>query len=253
MADLVVEELSMRFGGITALDSLSMTVEAGQICGLIGPNGAGKTTLFNCVGRVYQPSAGSVRLGDVDLLALPAHRIAYAGVARTFQNLGLFPSLTFLENVMAGAYSSVGGGFLKSILRIGIAAQERELEARAHRLLEMLELDRHAFSLAKDQPFGTLKRLEIARALASGPRLLLLDEPAGGLTDSEVGELSELIDSLPERFGVTVLLVEHRMAMVMGISDKIVAMSYGRKLAEGSPEEIRQHPEVIASYLGGAA
>jgi len=250
MRDLAIEDVSIRFGGITALDHLSATVEGGTICGLIGPNGAGKTTLFNCVSRVYQPDSGRIRLGEVDLTSLPAHRIASAGVARTFQNLGLFPSLTFLENTMAGAYSRGRGGFLTAISRFRVRSQEARLRGFAYELLEMLSLENLAFELAKGQPFGTLKRLELARALAARPSLLLLDEPAGGLTHLEVGELTAVIRSLPERFGVTVLLVEHHMGVVMGASDKVVAMGSGKKLAEGTPAEIREHPEVIASYLG---
>ena len=253
MADLTVDDVSMHFGGITALDGLSFTIRTGQICGLIGPNGAGKTTLFNCVGRVYQPSSGSIKLGDTELLKVPAYRIASHGVARTFQNLGLFPSLTFLENTMAGAYSRGHVGFLRALTRVGVAKEEKATRREAYELLDLLGLAELAFSPAADHPFGTLKRLELARALAAKPSLLLLDEPAGGLTHSEVDELSSMIIRIRDEFGLTVLLVEHHMAMVMGISDMVVAMNFGKKIAEGTPAEVRSHPEVISAYLGAPA
>jgi branched-chain amino acid transport system ATP-binding protein len=250
LATLTVERVSLRFGGITALDDLSFVVEPQQICGLIGPNGAGKTSLFNCISRVYEPSAGAIRLGDVDLLALPAYRIAGKGVARTFQNLGLFPSLTFIENTMAGAYPHGRTGFARSIARWGVAREERQLRAEAYELLERLGLADLAFKRAADQPFGTLKRLELARALAAKPRLLMLDEPAGGLTNSEVHELGDTIRKIRDEFNLTVLLVEHHMGLVMGVSDMVVAMSFGKKIAEGTPGDIRVHPEVVSAYLG---
>ena len=253
MTSLVVDDVSMRFGGITALDGLSMSIDSGQICGLIGPNGAGKTTLFNCVSRIYDPSSGRIMLDDLDLLKVPAYGIAAHGVARTFQNLGLFPSLTFLENTMAGAYPRGRSGFVRSLLKLGVRAEEREIRADAYRLLEFLDLEHLAFAPAADQPFGTLKRLELARALAARPKLLLLDEPAGGLTHGEVDELAQTIRRVRDELGLTVLLVEHHMAMVMGISDKVVAMNFGKKIAEGTPDEVRKHPEVVAAYLGTTA
>jgi branched-chain amino acid transport system ATP-binding protein len=253
MADLVIEDVTLRFGGITALDGLSLTIESGRICGLIGPNGAGKTTMFNCVSRIYQPSKGSITLGGTDLLKLPAHKIAAHGVARTFQNLGLFPSMTFLENTMAGAQPRGRVGYVRAMTRIGVRKEENALRRECYELLELLGLGALAFSRAADQPFGTLKRLELARALAAKPSLLLLDEPAGGLTHREVEELSVMIRRIRDEFGLTVLLVEHHMPMVMGISDKVVAMNFGKKIAEGTPDHIRTHPEVVSAYLGVSA
>ena len=247
---LSVRDVSLSFGGITALDGISFDVERGRICGLIGPNGAGKTSLFNCVSRLYQPSSGSILFGGEDLLAVRASGIAGKGVARTFQNLGLFPTMTFLENTMAGAYARGRVGFLRALLRWGVGREERAVAAKAYELLERLDLAELAFERAADQPFGTLKRLELARALAAEPELLLLDEPAGGLTHSEVHELGTTITRIRDDFDLTVLLVEHHMGLVMGISDKIVAMSFGRKIAEGTPHDIRVHPEVVSAYLG---
>ncbi len=239
MALLAVEEIRVEFGGIVALADLTFDVDAAEICALIGPNGAGKTTLFNCVSRVYEPTSGTITFDGRNLLALPAHRIARVGIARTFQNLALFPALTVLENVMVGAHSR--------------GASTREQRAEAHALLERLSLSPFAELRAAGLPYGTLKRIELARALAARPKLLMLDEPAAGLTHSEVDELGELVRSLRTEFDLTVLLVEHHMAMVMAISDHVVVLDFGSKIAEGRPEEIRENPRVIEAYLGTTA
>lgn len=253
MALLEVRDVTVKFGGIVALNELSFDIDHGQICGLIGPNGAGKTTMFNVVSRIYQPTFGHVTFDGRDLLALPAHKIAQVGIARTFQNLALFPSMTLLENVMVGAHSQGKVGFAASILRLGADRENRRMRDDAGDLLHQLDLGHLAHRPAAGLPFGTLKRLEIARALAARPRFLLMDEPASGLTHGEVDELGETIVKIRDQFDLTVLLVEHHIKMVMGISDQVVAMEFGRKIAAGTPAEVQANDEVIRAYLGASS
>ncbi len=248
---LRVEGLTIRFGGIVALNQISFGVRKGQICGLIGPNGAGKTTLFNCLSRIYEPIAGTIYFQGANLLKMSAHRTAKLGIGRTFQNLALFRGLSVWDNILIGTHSTLRSGFLSDVLRLRYVKREERLAARKVReLIDFLGLDTVRDNIVGLLPFGTQKRVELARALASNPDLLLLDEPAGGLNHEEVDELRSLIISLRDQFGITILLVEHHLNLVMRVSDNVVALDFGKKIADGAPSEVQVSPDVIRAYLG---
>jgi branched-chain amino acid transport system ATP-binding protein len=250
---LAVRGVTIRFGGVTALDNVSFDVARGAICGLIGPNGAGKTTLFNCISRLYDPDAGSIVFDRRPLLSCSRHELASLGIARTFQNVALFSTMTVRENVCVGAHAVGRGGFLANALATQQAKrEEKKIVERADSLIDEFGLEAVADRPAGALPFGIRKRVELARALAKQPKLLLLDEPAGGLNHSEVDGLADEIRAIRDRRGVAVLLVEHHMNLVMRVSDQVVALDFGRVIANGRPDEVRRHPEVMRAYLGGS-
>ena len=251
MAMLEVTSLGISFGGLRAVDELSMKIEKGGLVGLIGPNGAGKTTVFNMLTGVYRPTDGGIRLDGQNLIGKKPHDICKLGVARTFQNIRLFSKLTVLDNVKTGLHNQVTYTLAESLLHIGsYRKKERAMDERAMELLRVFGLEGVADYQAANLPYGKQRKLEIARALATDPKLLLLDEPAAGMNPNETGELMETIELVRKKFGLTVLLIEHDMKLVSGTCEYLYVLNFGRLLAEGTPAEVLQNPEVVTAYLG---
>ena len=252
MALLEVTNLGIAFGGLQAVAQLDMKIEKGHLYGLIGPNGAGKTTVFNMLTGVYKPTEGDIILDGKNVTGKSAEKICRAGVARTFQNIRLFSNMTVLDNVKVGLHNQISYGLLTGILRLpGYFTKEKAMNERAMELLKIFDLDGEAHMLASSLPYGKQRKLEIARALATNPKLLLLDEPAAGMNPNETAELMETVRFVKDKFKIAILLIEHDMKFVMGICEHITVLDYGRVIASGTGDQVRNNPKVIAAYLGG--
>jgi len=254
LKSLVVENLSIEFGGVRAVDGVSFEVDPGETFAIIGPNGAGKSTIFNLVSRLYEPSGGSIHYGDRDVLALPPHKVIDVGIARTFQNIDLFEQATVLQNLLVGRHSRMSRNLFRDFLFVaGARSREREHRRKVEDIIDLLEIAHYRNQRIADLPYGARKNVELARALCAEPSLLLLDEPASGLNREEAEDVSFWLEDIKHDLGVTIVMVEHDMGLVGKVADRVMAINDGRLLAIGSPDEVRNDPAVQQAYLGTAA
>ena len=254
MNSLIVENLSIEFGGVHAVDGVSFEVEPGETFAIIGPNGAGKSTIFNLISRIYEPTGGSMHYGERDILDVPAHRVVDLGIARTFQNIDLFEQATVLQNLLVGRHSRMSRNLFRDFLFVaGARAREREHRRKVEDIIDLMEIAHYRDQKISDLPYGARKNVELARALCSEPTLLLLDEPASGLNQEETDDVSFWLDDIKHDLGVTIVMVEHDMGLVGRVADRVMAINDGKFLAVGTPEEVRNDPAVQQAYLGTPA